>query len=137
MKVFQHHLYEYRKGLRNLILHTILADCRSRVEARLTKEGIAYEIYALSNGHMNVFFGAVECVNVIRAIGKSQLKDYTVQEDFILGIMLGYDRLLQCRRYLEMVSSGTLKHREQNDDAPATCHTIRIQTRGLREAAVS
>jgi len=104
MKVFCHHIYEYRKGLRNLILHTISADFQKRIEARLTKMGIAYQIYPLRNGNINVFFGAKECVEVIQAIGKPQLTEYTPEEDFILGTMLGYDRLIQCRRYLGFVS---------------------------------
>ncbi len=100
MKVFAHHLYEYRKGLRNLILHTTLAANREQIEARLLKHGVDYVIYALGNGRIDVFFGADECVEAIRRIGKSCLTDYTPEEDFMLGIMLGYNRLAQCRRYL-------------------------------------
>ncbi len=108
MKVFAHHLYEYRKGLRNLILHTTLAQHRPQIEARLVKHGVDYVVYPLSNGRINVFFGAEECVEVIRRIGKDRLNDYTLEEDFMLGIMLGYDRLVQCRRYL-------LRHERQHD----------------------
>lgn len=104
MKVFYHHIYEYRKGLRNLILHTVSAEHQSHIEARLNKGKIQYQIYPLSNGNINVFFGAKECVDVIKAIGKPRLCDYTPQEDFILGTMLGYDRLMQCRRFLGMIS---------------------------------
>jgi hypothetical protein len=39
---------------------------------------------------------------VIRAIGKTSLSDYTPEEDFILGTMLGYGRLQQCVRYIRM-----------------------------------
>lgn len=102
MTVFQHHLYEYRKGLRNLILHTVRLRHRPAIEARLERLGISYLIQELANGNMNVFFGAEECVAVIRAIGRDSLSDYTPEEDFILGTMLGYDRCQQCRRYLHM-----------------------------------
>lgn len=104
MKVFQHHIYEYRKGLRNLILHTISEQYRNRIEDKLEKLGIAYQVYRLKNGNINVFFGASECVDVIKAIGKESLADYTPEEDFILGTMLGYDRLQQCRRYIGFIS---------------------------------
>ncbi len=104
MKVFNHHIYEYRKGLRNLILHTVSKEYRHQIETKLEKLNIAYQIYSLGNGNINVFFGAKECVDVIKTIGKVSLSDYTPQEDFILGTMLGYDRLLQCRRYLELIS---------------------------------
>lgn len=100
MKVFSDHLFEYRKGLRNLILHTTLAANRAPIEARLEKHGVDYVVYPLSNGRINVFFGAGECVETVRVIGKACLTDYSPEEDFVLGIMLGYDRLAQCRRYL-------------------------------------
>lgn len=103
MKVFQHHIYEYRKGLRNLILHTVSEQYRGRIEDKLEKLGIAYQIYPLKNGNIKVFFGANECVDVIKAIGKESLTDYTPEEDFILGTMLGYDQLQQCRRYLGFI----------------------------------
>ena len=101
MKVFLHHIYEYRKGLRNLILHTISGEYRQQVIDRLKKADIDFQIYTLSNGNINVFFGAKACVDVIKAIGKDCLTNYTPEEDFILGIMLGYDRHQQCKRYLK------------------------------------
>jgi prepilin-type N-terminal cleavage/methylation domain-containing protein len=100
LKVFSHHVYEYRKGLRNLVLHTTRAEHRPQVEARLAKHEIDYVVYALGNERINIFFGAFECVEVVRRIGKPRLADYTPEEDFMLGTMLGYDRLAQCRRYL-------------------------------------
>lgn len=103
MKVFTHHIYEYKKGLRNLVLHTMQASLRPEVEYRLERSGIAYQIYPLGNAKINVFFGADECVEVIRRIGKKSLKSYTPEEDYILGIMLGYDRLKQCHRYLQLL----------------------------------
>ena len=102
MKVFVHHIYEYRKGLRNLILHTIPVSFQSQVETKLRNAGISYQLYHLSNGNLNVFFGAKECVDVIRSINKSNLTEYTPEEDFILGTMLGYSRLVQCNRYLRL-----------------------------------
>jgi hypothetical protein len=59
-----------------------------------------------------VFFGADECVAVIRAIGKTSLSDYTPEEDFILGTMLGYGRLQQCARYIRMREFHTAKTAE-------------------------
>ncbi|MBN2427715.1 MAG: DUF2023 family protein [Deltaproteobacteria bacterium] len=100
MKVFQHHIYEYRKGLRSLILHTLPAIYQEKVEALLTRENISYLIYPLGRTRINLFFGAGKCVEVVASIGKSSLSDYTPEEDFILGTMLGYSRLQQCTRYL-------------------------------------
>ena len=105
MKIFYHHLYEYRKGLRNLILHTTCRSFGERIIKKLEKEGVAYVIYPVNNNRINVFFGASECVDIIRRIGKTDLKVYSAEEDFILGIMLGYDRLKQCQRYLKNKNS--------------------------------
>ncbi len=119
MRVFNHHIYEYRKGLRNLILHTISSEFRDKIEQKLNKYEIAYVIYPLKNGNINVFFGATECVNVITTIGKPNLTEYTPDEDFILGTMLGYDRLQQCRRFLQLTSQSKTKLKNDNN---CPCH---------------
>ncbi len=102
MQVFCHHIYEYKKGVRNLILHTLEKSKMDIVESRLSREGIEYVIYSVDDKKINVFFGADECVDVIKKINKKSLVDYSPEEDFILGIMLGYDRKKQCERYLKM-----------------------------------
>lgn len=104
MEVFGHHLYEYCKGLRNLVLHTLLADEVDAALKRLDHAGIGFEVYPLGTKRVNLFFGSEECVEVIRQIGKPDLRDYTPEEDFILGIMLGYERRKQCERYLKFKS---------------------------------
>lgn len=101
MQVFCHHLYEYEKGIRNLILHTISDELLSIVEKKLNSKSISYIIYKLKNGRANVFFGDTACINVIKSINKSNLSDYNAEEDFILGVLLGYDKVKQCDRYME------------------------------------
>jgi hypothetical protein len=99
--VFFHHIYEYKKGLRNLILHTTSQINEEKIRAQLERKQIAYVIYPLGEDKINVFFGESICVEVIRQIGNPNLCEYTDEEDFILGIMLGYDRKKQCERYLQ------------------------------------
>jgi hypothetical protein len=99
--VFLHHIYEYKKGLRNLILHTTHRKNESKIRKKLEQHQIAYVIYPLGQEKMNVFFGEQICIDVIKQIGKDHLTGYTPEEDFILGIMLGYDRRKQCERYLQ------------------------------------
>lgn len=99
--VFLHHVYEYKKGLRNLILHTTSRANETKIRDRLERKRVAYLIYPLGKDKMNVFFGESICIDVIKQIGKSNLCDYTDEEDFLLGIMLGYDRKKQCERYLQ------------------------------------
>ena len=101
MEVFHHHLYEYKKGLRNLILHTAKINQKELIEKRLHDKNIPYVIYKVNKDKINVFFGNKYCINIIEQIGKSSLTDYTDEEDFILGIMLGYNRLEQCKRYMK------------------------------------
>jgi hypothetical protein len=105
MNVFNHHLYEYRKGLRNLILHTTRRSFYERIVKKLENAGVDYIIYPVNSERINVFFGEKDCVDVVRRIGKMKLAAFSAEEDFILGIMLGYDRLKQCQRYLKTKNS--------------------------------
>lgn len=97
-----HHIYEYKKGLRDLVLHTMPRTELEEAERRLQRQNIAYLVQPVSNSQVNIFFGRPECLGVIDRIGLKPLYSYTPEEDFILGIMLGYDRKLQCERFLRM-----------------------------------
>lgn len=125
MTVFCHHIYEYKKGLRNLVLHTLPATARPGVERKLTTCGIDYLIHPLGEKRINVFFGAAECVDVVRRIDKPLLRDYTPEEDFILGIMLGYDRLRQCGRFLERAERGYGMKEDTGGVLGGSCKTSR------------
>ena len=105
MKVLCHHIYEYKKGLRNLVLHTMPTGLRDVAEAQLKKYDISYIIRAVGKTKINIFFGAGDCVKIIDSFGDKSLSEYTPEEDFILGIMLGYCRLAQCGRYLKRKAS--------------------------------
>ncbi len=101
MQVLCHHIYEYQKGLRHLVLHTMNSSDREAAEQKLSKYDVDYMVTELTNGNINIFFGKKECVDVVRSFGNVPLNHLTVEQDFILGIMLGYDRLAQCSRYLK------------------------------------
>lgn len=100
MDVFNHHLYEYEKGLRNLILHTCELSKVEEMIFKLKRKKIQYEIYKIKNNRINLFFGSDNCMNVVRTLNVQDLSNNNDEEDFILGIMLGYDREKQCIRYL-------------------------------------
>lgn len=102
MKVLYHHIYEYKKGLRNLVLHTVGSSEIEEAEERLKKHNIDYIVHRVSENRYNIFFGSGVCVNVIKSFGNKKLDEFTLEEDFILGTMLGYDRVVQCKRYLEL-----------------------------------
>ncbi len=110
MKVLVHHIYEYKKGLRNLVLHTLDKSFHDEAVRKLDKNNIDFIVRFLDGPGINIFFGARECVEVIKNFGDKKLSEFTPEEDFILGTMLGYSRLEQCKRYLNMKSRehGTL-----------------------------
>ena len=106
MEVFIHHIQEYKKGLRTLVLHTTKASNRDAIEKRLKREMIDYYIQKVNGTKINVFFGNSVCIDVIKQMNFTSLSNLTDEEDFILGTMLGYDRVKQCERYLKRKRSG-------------------------------
>jgi hypothetical protein len=77
-------------------------------ETKLLQQNINYLIQPVTQSKTNIFFGNRECVEVVRKFGNKKLNELTPEEDFVLGVMLGYDRLQQCQRYLQK------KENEQN-----------------------
>lgn len=102
LKVFNHCLYEYKKGVRSLILTTEKSSYEKIIKDRLDQEKIDYIIQEVSKDKINVFFGDKNCIDVIRTFSHKKLNELTAEQDFILGIMLGYDKSAQCERYLEL-----------------------------------
>ncbi|MFT3992937.1 MAG: DUF2023 family protein [Dysgonomonas sp.] len=110
MRVFYHLIYEFKKGVRDLMLCTLTADTESMVKSKLDKNGICYTIQKLKNGNINVFFGKEECLSVANKICKDKpLNLLTPEEDFILGILLGYSISEQCNRYCKKYNSENAK----------------------------
>lgn len=101
LKVFKHHIYEYKKGIRHLILTTEKAKHKNTIEKRLEHEKIPFIINEVDGNVINVFFGDEPCVNVVKTFNQ-KLNKLSPEQDFMLGIMLGYDRVKQCSRYLKM-----------------------------------
>lgn len=105
LRVFSHHIYEYKKGLRNLILTTEKEANRAVIINRLEKENISYLIQNVDKNKINVFFGNPDCISVIRSFNQPKLNQYTPEQDFILGTLLGYDKIQQCQRYMKMIKN--------------------------------
>jgi hypothetical protein len=100
MKVLSHHIYEYKKGLRNLVLQTMHASLIDAAIYKLDYNNIPYFIQEVTPEKINLFFGDEDCIEVVKHF-KKKLSEFTPEQDFILGIMLGYGRAQQCSRYLE------------------------------------
>ena len=103
LKVFHHHVYEYKKGIRSLILTTEKSVYRKPIENRLKREKIDYAIQDVNKDKINVFFGAKKCIDVVKTFVHKKLHELTPEQDFILGTLLGYDKVTQCDRYLNMM----------------------------------
>lgn len=100
LSVFFHMLYELNKGLRNLALFTTALENKEIIEERLKKCGYDCIIENLKSGYVNIFFGTKDPINVLKRFKKSSLNEFSPEEDFILGVLLGYNTEQQCKRYL-------------------------------------
>ncbi|PID68821.1 MAG: hypothetical protein CR968_00860 [Flavobacteriia bacterium] len=100
MVLLSHHIYEYKKGLRNLVLHTASNKDLDKVIKKLDGCDIPYLVKFVSKQKVNVFFGDQVCLEIVKGFIHKKLTYLTPEEDFILGTMLGYNRLQQCNRYI-------------------------------------
>jgi hypothetical protein len=100
MAVLLHHLYEYRKGVRHMVLLTLTPDDLDAATTRLTLDSVDFFVQPVSPVKSNLYFGRGVWVETARRIITKPLSHLTPEEDFILGTLLGYDPEQQCRRYL-------------------------------------
>lgn len=101
MKVLMNHIYEYKKGVRRMVLFTFNKKYEEYAVGRLRRQNIRYIITPVGNDRMNLFFGRPECLDAVRLMLTRPLNMLSPEEDFILGAMLGYDICAQCERYCE------------------------------------
>lgn len=101
MKVLMNHIYEFKKGVRQMVLFTFNKKYEDYAIKRLESQNIGYIIQPVGNDRMNLFFGKKECLDAIRLMITRPLNQLSPEEDFILGAMLGYDLCAQCERYCE------------------------------------
>lgn len=98
--IFHHHLYEYRKGVRQLFMMTMdRGELASFIE-ELGQASIDYYVHEVSEAKVNLFFGRRLLVEMTRTVVTKPLHRLSREEDFILGTLLGYDKEQQCERFL-------------------------------------
>ncbi len=102
LKILAHNLYEYDKGVRQMFMMTLGPHDADAVIRRLRGRGIDYHVHPVSAAKTNVFFGRPAWIDTVREVVRKPLNQLSPQEDFILGILLGYDKELQCRRFLSL-----------------------------------
>lgn len=103
LKVFFNHIYEYKKGVRQMVLYTMSQKYESYAVNRLKEQGIAHYILPAGKNTINLFFGKCECIQVIKLLIDGSLSQLSPEKDFILGSLLGYDVCTQCTRYCEQL----------------------------------
>ena len=101
LTVLMNHIYEYKKGVRHLMLYTFDKKYESFAITRLERQNIDYIIQPVGNDRLNLFFGKRECLDAIRMIVTKPLCQLSPDEDLILGAMLGDDICAQCENYCE------------------------------------
>lgn len=101
MRVLMNHIYEYQKGVRQMVLFTCPKKYEKCITERLESQQIDYVLQPAGKNNLNLYFGRRECLDAIRLIVTRPLNELTPEEDFILGTMLGYDLCAQCQRFCE------------------------------------
>jgi len=104
MQVFYHLVYEYQKGLRDLCLFTCSKELLDQIKKSLAGQGINYVICNVDDHKINVFFGMPECLEIVEQFSHKRLNMISIEEDFILGMMLGYAKPQQYKRFLNRKS---------------------------------
>ena len=99
IKVFLNHIYEYKKGVRPLVLYTINKLYEPMATERLRNQGIPFFLQDAGKQSTNIYFGRKECLDAIELFITKPLNLLTPEEDFILGALLGYDLRMQCERF--------------------------------------
>jgi hypothetical protein len=121
MQVLKHHVYEYKKGIRNMVLHTMKRTEMERAIYFLQMKDVSFLINEVNETKINVFFGNQECVEIVKLFRLGTLSDLTPEQDFMLGIMLGYSREQQYARFLKQ-SEGVKKIK--TDETNIACPEI-------------
>lgn len=103
MELFKNLIYEYKKGMRDLSLHTCKTQDSEEFTHILDVLKTKYKIFEINKDKVNIFFGDPECLNILEHFSSNKLDKITPYEDFILGIMLGYSRKEQYERILNKI----------------------------------
>ncbi|MDO4930548.1 MAG: DUF2023 family protein [Bacteroidales bacterium] len=101
MKLFMHQIYEFRKGVRNLVLCTMCPTCAAILRERLDTLKIDHLTQPVSDKKVNLYFGDKLCLEAVKTFVHKPLSQLTPAEDFMLGAMLGYDIRQQCKRFCQ------------------------------------
>lgn len=107
MKVLSNHIYEFKKGVRKMVLFTCRQQCLLPAAQKLRENGIDFFSCPAEGGrNVNLFFGRPECIEAVKLIANRPISQLSPEEDFILGTLLGYDLCTECERYCKFKRRG-------------------------------
>jgi hypothetical protein len=99
MDLVRHLAYEIDRGVRALALHTGSRKELPELTAWIQSMNLDYIAVSIGGEQSNLFFGRPECIQALRRFSTLKLNEMSEEEDFMLGVMLGYDLCRQCARY--------------------------------------
>lgn len=103
MELFNNLIYEHKKGMRDLAMYTCTREDYPKYAEQLLKNNVEYIIKEIGKEKINIFFGKLECLVILKQFSSEKLNEISKYEDFILGIMLGYSRNEQYKRLLGLL----------------------------------
>lgn len=89
LKVFLNHIYEYKKGVRQMVLYTTNRKYEAFAVNRLKSQRIKFVIQPVDEERINLFFGKAECINAIRADGNPPFKSAYARRRLYSGSYAG------------------------------------------------
>lgn len=93
------YIYEIKKGTKPMALLTVECSQSEKFLSKIKKNDLDFFVQNIEEKD-NIFFGVSDCIEIVSKFLDKSLSQLSSEEDFILGIMLGYSRIKQCRRYL-------------------------------------
>ena len=66
LQVFLNYVYEYKKGVRNMVLCTLNRRYLAAAVARLDDQGICHFEQSANENNVNLYFGKPECIAAVR-----------------------------------------------------------------------
>ena len=80
MRVLMNHIYEYKKGVRRMILFTCNRRFEQQVCHRLCRQSIDYVVQPAGKENVNVYFGRRECLDAIRLFVTRPLNELSPEQ---------------------------------------------------------
>ena len=72
IRIFLTHIYEFKKGVRNMVLYTMSKEHEEFAIRRLKNQKISYMIQEVGTNKINLLFGKAECMEAMRDVYKRQ-----------------------------------------------------------------